>query len=125
MDKSQHSATSKESSKKMHGHGGPVMVKNAFPEDFAFPSPAQSAMSRRTAKGKEERDLLDDFVVGDKLKQQAPAWKSKRQTINEMEAVSTQQAAFKANVERSANTQQQPPMERTAQAAIPSMLDEP
>ena len=123
VDKSQYSV-SKESAKKMHGHG-PVMVKNPFPDDFAFASPAQSSMSRRSNKNeKEEKDILDEFVVGDKLKQQAPAWKSKRQTINEMEAVSTQQEAFKASVEESV-PKQQPNMERTAQAAIPSMIDEP
>ena len=82
-------------------------------------------MSRRSNKNeKEENDILDEFVVGDKLKQQAPAWKSKRQTINEMEAVSTQQEAFKASIEESV-PKQQPNMERTAQAAIPSMIDEP
>ena len=108
----------------MHGHG-PVMVKNPFPEDFAFASPAPSSMSRRSIKNeKEEKDILDDFVVDDKLKQQAPAWKSKRQTINEMEAVSTQQEAFKASVEESV-PKPQANMERTAQAAIPSMIDEP
>ena len=73
------------------------MSKNALPEEFSFPSPAPSNMSRKVPRDTEERDILDDLVIKEKVQQ--PAWKSKRSTINEMEAISTQQAAFKASIE--------------------------
>jgi hypothetical protein len=47
------------------------MNRNALPGDFAFPSPAQSTTSRKQMREVEERDILDDLVIKDKMFQPA------------------------------------------------------
>ena len=49
------------------------MSKSALPEEFSFPSPAPSSMSRKNPRDTEERDILDDLVIKEKVQQ--PAWK--------------------------------------------------